>query len=86
MSGPDIRGCNVLIAGGGGVDNWKVVVLFVVSEYSKCHGPVVFGIGKDRTDNRNIMALCISQRHWNVMTLITKTFLFKYIENFTSKN
>ena len=43
MSGPDIRGRNVLIA--EGVDDWKVVTLFVVNGQSECrpvscHGPV----------------------------------------------
>ena len=37
MPGPDSRGCNVLIA--EGVDDWKVVSLFVVSGHSNCHGP-----------------------------------------------
>ena len=55
MSGPNIRGCNVVIA--QGVDGWKVVALFVVSGHAKCHGPNVFGIRIDRVDSRNIMAL-----------------------------
>ena len=38
MSGPDIRGRNVLIA--EGVDDWKVVTLFVVNGQWECHGPV----------------------------------------------
>ena len=52
MSVPDIRGCNVLIA--KGVDDWKVVALFVVSGHSKCHGPTIFGIRIDRVDNWNV--------------------------------
>ena len=38
MSDPDIRVCNVLIA--EVVDDWKAVTLFVVSGYSKYHGPM----------------------------------------------
>ena len=55
MSGPDIRGCNVLIA--DGVDDWKVVALFVVGEHFKCHSPDVLSVRIDRVDIRNIMAL-----------------------------
>ena len=55
MSFPDIRGCNIMIA--EGIDNWKVVALFVVRGHSTCHGSNVFGIRIDRFDNRNIMTL-----------------------------
>ena len=68
MSGLDIRVCNVLIT--EGVDDWKVVALFAISGHSKCHGPNLFGIRINRVDNRNIMALWVSGRHWNVMILV----------------
>ena len=55
MSGPDICGCNVLIE--GGVNDWKVLALSVLSGHSKCHGPNVFGIKINRVDNPNVMAL-----------------------------
>ena len=55
MSDPDIQGCNVLIV--EGVDNWKVVALFVVSGHSKCHGPNVFSMRIDMVNNQNVMAL-----------------------------
>ena len=41
MSGPNSQGCNVLIA--DGVDDLKVVALFVISGHSKCHDSNAFG-------------------------------------------
>ena len=54
-SGSDIRACNVLTA--EGIDDWKVVALFIVNGHSKCHGPNVFGIRLDGVDNQNVIDL-----------------------------